>query len=71
MDGGNTWLLLLEFFGFAGLTLALAFQQLYALKKLELKRLQKEREAAGESRQAGERGFAFPRESGAAHPPCS
>ncbi|MGL4241923.1 MAG: hypothetical protein ACRCTI_12495 [Beijerinckiaceae bacterium] len=44
MDGGNTSLLLLEFFGFAGITLALAFHQLYALKKLELQRLRKEQE---------------------------
>jgi hypothetical protein len=53
MDGGNTWLLALEFFGFAGLTVALAFHQLYLLKKLELKRLAKELEEAGNASQAG------------------
>jgi hypothetical protein len=53
MDGGNTWLLALEFFGFAGLTVALAFHQLYLLKKLELKRLQKEQAEAENSPQTG------------------
>jgi hypothetical protein len=44
MDGdGNHWLLFLEFFGFAGLTVALACQQLWALKKLSIKRMEKER----------------------------
>jgi hypothetical protein len=53
MDGGNTWLLLLEFFGFAGITLALAFHQLYALKKLKLLRLKKEKAEAENAPRAG------------------
>jgi hypothetical protein len=53
MDGASNWLLLLEFLGFAGLTLALAFHQLWALKKLELKRLQKERAQEADAPQAG------------------
>jgi hypothetical protein len=53
MDGGgNTWLLLLEFFGFAALTVALGCQQLWALKKLKLKRLEKERAAQDGAPQA-------------------
>jgi hypothetical protein len=44
MDGGENHLLLfLEFFGFALLTVALACHQLWALKKLSIKRLEKER----------------------------
>jgi hypothetical protein len=45
MDGGNTWLLAIEFIGITGLTVALAVHQLWSLKKLELKRLEKERAA--------------------------
>ncbi len=52
-SGGNTWLLALEFFGVAGATMALAFYQLHALKKLELKRRQREQKAAESAPQAG------------------
>jgi hypothetical protein len=49
MDGGDSWLLALEFFGFAGLTIALAAHQLWALKKLQLR--QREKELAQAARQ--------------------
>jgi hypothetical protein len=45
MDGGHTSFLLLQFFGITGLTVALVAHQLWSLKKLELKRLDKERAA--------------------------
>jgi hypothetical protein len=37
MDGGGNAILLLEFMGIAGLTLALAFHQLYKIKQYDLK----------------------------------
>jgi hypothetical protein len=50
MDGGgNNWLFALEFFGFAGLTLALAFHQLWALRKYKLKQLEKQRAAEADA----------------------
>ncbi len=53
MEGGNTWLFVLEFLGFTVLTLALAAHQLWALKKLELKRRDKERATEQDAPQAG------------------
>lgn len=52
MDAGdNSWLLFLEFFGFAGLTIALAVQQLWALKKYKIKQAEKERLADEQAQQ--------------------
>jgi hypothetical protein len=51
MDGGGNLLLTLGFVGIAVLTTALVMHQLWSLKKLELKRLEKER-AAGERAEA-------------------
>ncbi len=52
MEGGNGILFALQFLGFAGVTMALVVHQLWALKKLELKRLQREA-AAEEAAKAG------------------
>lgn len=48
MDGGGNWILLLEFLGIAGLTIALAVHQLYKIKQLDLK-LRAREEAAFEA----------------------
>jgi hypothetical protein len=56
MDGGGNAILLLEFFGIAGLTIALAVHQLYRIKQYEMKMRAKEEavETAGTERpQAG------------------
>jgi hypothetical protein len=56
MDGGGNAILLLEFFGITGVTLGLAFHQLWKLKQFELKQRAKEDDgasAADEARQPG------------------
>jgi hypothetical protein len=53
MDGGNGLLLALQFFGFAGVTMALVVHQLWALKKLELKRRNREEADEAEAASAG------------------